>query len=82
MEIAVSEAKGQLLDLVRRAEIGEEVILTRHGSPVARLTRVVDRQTPERRRALLTEMFGIVRRDGPDAARSQDFLYDEKGMPR
>jgi prevent-host-death family protein len=31
MRISVTEAKGQLTDLVRRAEAGDEIILTRHG---------------------------------------------------
>ena len=37
MQIAVSEAKGQLLELVRRAEGGEDIVLARHGRPIARL---------------------------------------------
>jgi prevent-host-death family protein len=37
MRISVSEAKAQLTDLVRRAEAGEEVVLTRRGKPAARL---------------------------------------------
>ena len=39
MEIPISEAKGRLTDLVRRAEAGDEVILTRHGQPAAKLVR-------------------------------------------
>ena len=35
MRISVSEAKAQLTELVRRAESGEEVVLTRHGQDVA-----------------------------------------------
>ncbi|WP_247410834.1 type II toxin-antitoxin system prevent-host-death family antitoxin, partial [Bradyrhizobium sp. 23] len=31
MRVSVTDAKGQLTDLVRRAEAGDEVILTRHG---------------------------------------------------
>lgn len=38
MEIPVSEARKTLLDLVKRAEGGEEIVLTRHGEPVARLS--------------------------------------------
>lgn len=30
MRISVTEAKGQLTELVSRAEAGEEVVLTRH----------------------------------------------------
>ncbi len=37
MLVSVSDAKGQLTELVRRAEAGDEVVLTRHGKAVARL---------------------------------------------
>lgn len=37
MHVPVSEAKAQLTDLVRRAEEGEEIVLTRHGQPVVAL---------------------------------------------
>jgi len=33
MKISVTEAKGQLTELIRRAEAGEEIILRRHGQP-------------------------------------------------
>ena len=36
----LSEAKACLTDLVRRAEAGDEVVLTRHGRPVVRLAPV------------------------------------------
>jgi prevent-host-death family protein len=83
--IAVSDAKGQLTELVRRAEAGEEVVLTRHGTAVVRLVPIKAKPTAADRRALLEK----VRTSGPksaapggDAARSQDFLYDEDGLPR
>jgi len=37
MRISVTEAKAQLTELVRRAEAGDEVILTRHGHPAVAL---------------------------------------------
>ena len=37
MRVSVSEANGQPTELVRRAEAGDEVILTRHGHPAVRL---------------------------------------------
>lgn len=82
MQVAVSEAKSRLLELVRRAEAGEEVILTRSGKPVVRLAPVRPAVDPRRRRLLLSEMFGAARSAGPDAAGSQDFLYDDRGLPR
>jgi prevent-host-death family protein len=85
VRISVSEAKAQLTELVRRAEAGEEVILTRHGHAAVRLlpiTAVPDRRS---RRALLEAMRAEAAAKavgGPSAARSQDVLYDENGLPR
>jgi prevent-host-death family protein len=84
MQISVTEAKGQLTELVRRAEAGDEVILTRHGQATVRLVAVKPLPDRKRRRQLLD----AVRRSGaakatpgPAAARSQDFLYGEDGLP-
>jgi len=83
MQISVSEAKAQLLDLVRRAEAGEEVVLTRHGQDVVRLVPAITRPSASERRRLLEEMFASApRSDGATASRSQDFLYDDAGLPR
>ena len=37
VEVGLFEAKNKLAELVRRAERGEEIIITRHGTPAARL---------------------------------------------
>ncbi len=37
MQIAIAEAKAQFAELVRRAEAGESIELTRYGRPVARI---------------------------------------------
>ncbi len=84
MHIPVSEAKAQLTDLVHRAEAGEEIILTRHGHDVARLMPIKVRQTPAERLAIIREIQESARgkiAPGPDAAHSQDYLYDEFGLP-
>jgi prevent-host-death family protein len=80
MNVNVTDAKGQLLDLVRRAEDGEEIILMRRGEPVVRLTPVRPRANAERRRSALAAARGALVSD-ISAASSQDFLYDENGMP-
>ena len=41
MQISVSDAKARLTELVRRADAGEEIVLTRHGRPVVRLAPIV-----------------------------------------
>jgi prevent-host-death family protein len=84
MEVPVSEAKATLTELVSRAERGEDVILTRHGHPVVRLLLVPARRDPAARRALINDIRALARtkaQPGPDAARSQDDLYDEDGLP-
>ncbi|HEX8471255.1 MAG TPA: type II toxin-antitoxin system prevent-host-death family antitoxin [Brevundimonas sp.] len=85
-QIPVSEAKAQLTDLIRRAEAGEEIIVTRHGQGVVRLTplRRAATMTPEQRMKVLREVQQSARgkfEPGFSAARSQDFLYDDDGLP-
>ncbi|TAJ76441.1 MAG: type II toxin-antitoxin system prevent-host-death family antitoxin [Sphingobium sp.] len=82
MHISVSDAKGQLTDLVRRAEAGDEIILTRHGHAAVRLVPVKMPSDRASRRALLEEVRMAAKATaGPDAAHSQDFLYGDEGMP-
>lgn len=89
MRIAVADAKPILSELLRRANAGEEVVVTRHGQPYALITPVDRRRglpkgerlaaihaTMERARERGLDKLGI------DAASSQDFLYDpDTGMP-
>jgi prevent-host-death family protein len=85
MKISVTDAKAQLTELVRRAAAGEEVVLTRHGAPAARLVPVKRAGDPVQRRNVLEAISraGAAKgAEGPSAARSQDFLYDDDGMPR
>lgn len=69
IHISVTDAKGQLYELVRRAEAGEEVILTRHGHAVVRLVPVETAVDREARRALL-EKCGPRAGRRPPAARA------------
>jgi len=84
-QVSVSDAKGQLTELVRRAEAGEEIVLTRHGHAAVRL--VPAKVVPNRksRKAILEgarASASLKAKPGPSAARSQDFLYGEDGLPR
>jgi prevent-host-death family protein len=84
VRISVTEAKGQLTELVRRAEAGDEVILTRHGHEAVRLVPVTPISDRKARRTLLEAVRarGAAKAaPGPDAARSQDFLYGDDGLP-
>lgn len=89
MHVSVSDAKAQLTDLVRRAEAGDEVILTRRGSPTVRLVRVerdIDLSAVRRRRLdAIDRAIAAAAQRGPDgqpsAARSADYLYGDDGLP-
>lgn len=84
MRVSVTDAKGQLTELVRRAEAGDEVILTRHGHPVVQFSPIKPPVDMERRRQALEQVMASgagKALPGPSAARSQDFLYDEDGLP-
>jgi prevent-host-death family protein len=79
MRASVIEAKARLTELIRRAEAGDEVILTRYGKAVVRLApnRKSRRPLPEAMRASARTKAAA----RPDAARSQDFLYGDDGLP-
>ena len=85
VRVSVSEAKARLTALVRRAEAGDKVVLTRHGKPAVRLVPVQSPPHAKVRRAAIAAMQAAAeekRTEGADAARSQDFLYDDDGLPR
>ncbi len=85
MKVSLSDAKAQLTELVRRAEGGDEVILTRHGHAVVRLVPIKAARDKAFRKAVLeaARLSAAARaKAGPEAARSQDFLYNEAGLPR
>ena len=85
MHISVTDAKAQLTELVRRAEKGDEIVLTRHGHPAVRLVPVKRPRDPKALSVLIEEIQASAAKKvapGPCAARSQDFLYDDDGLPR
>ncbi len=84
MQISVSKAKGKLTELVRRAEAGHDVVLTRHGRATVALVPVRPRPDPDARRAVIASVRVAAAGKaevGASAARSQDFLYGDSGLP-
>jgi prevent-host-death family protein len=85
VQVRISDAKAQLTHLVHLAEAGEDIQLMRHGRIVARIVPVAARNSAAVTRSILEEIISEARSNpspGPDAARSQDFLYDDEGLPR
>ena len=64
--IGLFEAKTHLSELVARAEQGEEVIITRHNKPVAKLVPIsqVSADLVARRRVAIAELEAIGRQVG------------------
>ena len=83
MQISVTDAKAQLTELVRRAEAGDDIVLTRHGHEAVRLVPVKRKLDRAARMAVIEELRKASSKatPGPCAARSQDFLYDDDGLP-
>lgn len=84
MQISVSDAKKHLTELVRKAEAGEDVVLTRHGQATVRLVPVRPVPDAVSRRALIAAVrqAGAAKASpGPGASRSQDSLYGDDGLP-
>jgi len=84
VHVPVKDEDWQLKVIVRRIQAGEPVVLTRDGMPVARIDGVRPESTAEHRaraiEAAHAALQGVVF-DETCAARSQDFLYDEDGLP-
>ena len=84
MQVSVTDAAGQLTELVYRAEAGDEVFLTLNGQATVKLVPVRRQQTIDVRRKAIPQTQAAVpgkQASGPSAARSQDFLYGCDGMP-
>lgn len=60
MKVNVHEAKSQLSRLLAAADAGEEVVIARHGKPVARLMPV---EAPKKRRRTAGNMKGMFKVD-------------------
>lgn len=85
MDISIPDAASHLEELARRAESGEEIVLTSDGRSVAQLGPVRRKQlTPDERGRIIDQIVAEARGKGlpgPDAAHSADHLYDEFGLP-
>lgn len=84
MRVSVAEATSQLSELVRRAEAGDEVILIDEGDTAVRLVplRAAPNESSRREFLLAIRDSAAARAHaGPNASRSQDFLYGVDGLP-
>lgn len=71
MDVSIRELKNRLSEYLRRAQAGEEVVVTSRGKPVARLSAPRPRE-----RAALGERLAV------ELVRSQPWIRAGKGRPR
>jgi prevent-host-death family protein len=57
MDVSIAEAKNRFTELIRIVADGEQVVITRHGHPVAQIAP----PPPERRKARFDGMKGKIR---------------------
>lgn len=77
MKLSVTQAKAQLTEIVRLAEAGEEVVLTRFGRDVVRLVPLRHVPLPAERRVAL-ERARAVR---PQARQARSNRRPQPGFP-
>jgi prevent-host-death family protein len=83
--IALSVAKDRLSELVAAAEGGEEIVITRHGKPAAKLVAVISKdERRARNRAALAELDALrseLRAKGRRASPAEWKQWRDEGRP-
>lgn len=65
MNIGIAEAKAKLSELIERAQKGEEIIIERHGKPIARLTPEQPKKKPLDVEGLKKHLASMPKSDTP-----------------
>lgn len=74
--IGAYEAKTRFSELLELAEAGEEITITRHGNPVARLVPIRTPSTPESRREAIEKMRELADRLRLDGLKVKDLISE------
>ena len=84
MEVGISEARARLSALINAALAGEQVVLTKHGRPVAEIRPLVTTKRPAEKLSAIRRIVTKARSkrlSGVPAAKADNFLYDDTGLP-
>ena len=84
MKIAIHEAKAKLSALINAALSGEQVVLTKHGRPVAEIKPLTNTKKPAEKLSAMNKILIEARSErlsGVSAAEADNFLYDDTGLP-
>ena len=83
--VALSEAKDHLSEIIAAAEDGEEFVVTRHGRPAAKISPLTDRDATQARArdALerLRKLRGRLRAEGKTATIEEMIAWKNEGRP-
>ncbi|MCR3921538.1 MAG: type II toxin-antitoxin system prevent-host-death family antitoxin [Firmicutes bacterium] len=60
MYIGIREAKAQLSNLLKKVQDGSNIIITDHGKPIAKLTRLENEELPLYHRIAALEQAGVL----------------------
>lgn len=71
--VGAYDAKSRFSQLLERVETGEEITITRHGTPVARLV-PIRRSTLDERRAAIQAMRELAKGNRLDGLRIRDLI--------
>lgn len=74
--VGAYDAKTHFSELLERVAEGEEITITRHGSPVARLVPVKKRTTPEERQAAVDEIRRLAKGQSLGGLRIKDLIAE------
>ena len=74
--IGAYDAKTHFSELLERVENGEEVVITRHGSPVARMVPAKPRSTPARRRAAIAAIRRLAKGNSLGGLKIKDLMNE------
>jgi len=74
--IAAYEAKTHFAELLERVAKGEEITITRHGTPVVRMVPVKQTSTPEQREAAIEAMRNLARRNHLRGLRIKELIRE------
>ena len=74
--VGAYEAKTHFSEILERVEKGEEITVTRHGTPVARIVPVQRKSTPEERRAATEAILEIASRNTLGGLNIRDLINE------
>ena len=70
------EARTRFSELLARVEAGDEVIITRHGVPIAHLSPVRPQATVEQKRQAIKEMKNLARSNSLKGLKIKDLINE------